>query len=271
MLTEAAEVQRNDRRRSATRQFKRVTLATPISQVALLGFLCAGLLIRPATAAEPREAILSLLTQMEASYARIADYTAVFRKQERVDGKLLPEETTLLKFQKPLKVYMKWTEEPFKGTEALYVDGNNGNKLLVHRGGILGLLTLSLDPRGSLAMTGNRHPITEVGFGYLIEGLIDNIKTALEHGELEIIRLAEGPLRGRSAIVVEARFVPRPGRRYYTSRMICHIDKELLLPTGAAFYDDNDLLFERYTYSDARLNVGLTPEDFSRENKAYRF
>jgi hypothetical protein len=53
--------------------------------------------------------------------------------------------------------------------------------------------------------------------------------------------------------------------------MILHIDKELLLPVGAMFYDENDLLLERYSYADVRLNVGLTPLDFSRENKAYRF
>jgi hypothetical protein len=53
--------------------------------------------------------------------------------------------------------------------------------------------------------------------------------------------------------------------------MVFHIDTELQLPIGAAFYDENDLLFEQYSYSDVKLNVGLTPLDFSRENKAYRF
>ncbi len=270
-MTEAADVRRNDRRRSPTHHFTHATLGRLLPQVLLLGLLCAALLIRLVTATDPQETLLSLLTQTEASYARIDDYTAVFRKQERVDGTLLPEETTLLKFQKPLKVYMKWIEDPFKGTEALYVEGNNGNKLLVHRGGILGFLTLSLDPRGSLAMKGNRHPITEVGFGYLIEGLQRNIQTALQDGEFEISRIAEEPFKGRAAIVVEGKFAPRSARRYYTSRMICHIDKELLLPIGAAFYDENDVLFERYSYSNVRLNVGLTPLDFSRENKTYRF
>jgi len=120
-------------------------------------------------------------------------------------------------------------------------------------------------------MMGNRHPITEVGFGFLIEGLRRNIKMALEHDELQIVRLVEEPFGGRPATAVEAKFTSREARRYYTSRMTLHIDKELLLPVGAAFYDEKDLLFERYSYSDVRLNVGLTPLDFSRENTAYRF
>ena len=237
----------------------------------LLGLLCAALFMPLKAEADQRERLLSLMTRMESSYARVRDYTVVFRKQERVEGKLLPEETTLLKFQKPLKVYMKWIEDPSKGTEALYVDGSNDNKLLVRRGGLLGFPTLSLDPRGSLALTKNRHPITEVGFGYLIDGLQRNIRSALLHGELEVIRLAEESFRGRFTIVVEAKFAPRAGRTYHASRMVCHIDTELQLPVGAVFYDEADALIERYSYSDVKLNVGLTPLDFSRENKAYRF
>jgi len=270
VTSEAAVTRPNDRRRSAARRVTKPTPGLFISECVLLGLLCAAFLIRPTAAAGPTQTLLSLLAQMEASYARVKDYTAVFRKQERVDGTLLPEETTFLKFQKPLKVYMKWVEDPFKGTEALFVDGDN-NKLLVHRDGILEFPTVSLDPKGAVAMKGNRHPITEVGFGHLIDGLQRNIKTALQHGEFQLIRLTEEPFRGRAATVVEAKFTPRSGRTHYASRMVCHIDKELLLPIGAAFYDEKDGLFERYSYSDVRLNVGLTSLDFSRENKEYRF
>ena len=262
VIAKSGPLSRNDFQRSNVRPSADATPCRPLPYGVLLALLCAALFMPLTAEADQRERLLSLVTRMESSYARVSDYTAVFRKQERLDGKLLPEGTILLKFQKPLKVYMKWIEDPSKGTEALYVDGSNGNKLLVHRGGILGILTLSLDPRGSLALSRNRHPITEVGFGYLIDGLQRNIKTAL---------LAEESFRGRSAMVLEAKFAPRAGRTYYASRMVCHIDTELQLPIGAAFYDENDLLFEQYSYSDVKLNVGLTPLDFSRENKAYRF
>ncbi len=270
MISEAPARRRHDRRRSATRRVTEPTPGLLVRHRVLLGLFCATILIRPTAAADPRDTLLSLLAQMEASYARVNDYTAVFRKQERLDGTLLPEETTFLKFQKPLKVYMIWVEAPFKGMEVLFVDGDH-NKLLVHRNDILGFLTVSLDPKGSVAMRRNRHPITEVGFGHLIDGLQRNIKTALQHGEFQITRLAEEPFKGRAATVVEAKFTPRSGRTYYASRMVCHIDKELRLPIGAALYDEKDNLFERYSYSDVRLNLGLTSLDFSRENKAYRF
>ena len=271
VIIRSGPLSRNELSRSNFRPSKDATPGRPLPYGLLLALLCAALVTPPIAEADQRERLLSLLTRIESSYARINDYTAVFRKQELVDGKLLPEDTILLKFQKPLKVYMKWIEEPSKGTEALYVDGSNGNKLLVHRGGLLGILTLSLDPRGSLALTKNRHPITEVGFGYLIDGLQRNIRRALLHGEFKIIRLAEETFRGRSATVMEAKFTPHAGGTYYASRMVFYIDTELQLPVGAVFYDEADALIERYSYSDVKLNVGLTPLDFSRENKAYRF
>ena len=240
-------------------------------KIVLLGLICEGLLATPLLGNNQREVILTLLTQMESSYARVEDYAAAFHKQERVDGKLLPEQTILLKFQKPLKVYLKWIKDPHRDREALYVQGKDDNKVIAHEGGILGFVTLSLDPRGSIAMKDSRHPITDIGFDHLLKMLRKDIQTAVEHDELEIIRIVEEPFHNRPSIVVEARSIPRGGRKYYASRMVLHVDKELMLPVGAAFYDDRDELFENYAYTDVRLNVGFTPNDFDRDNPAYRF
>jgi outer membrane lipoprotein-sorting protein len=240
-------------------------------KVVLLGLFCMGLRPNPLLGNDQSNAILTLLTQMESSYARVEDYAAAFLKQERVDGKLLPEETMLLKFQKPLKVYMKWTKDPHREREALYVEGKDDNKVIVHEGGIMGFVTLSLDPRGSISMKDSRHPITDIGFGHLIKMLRQDIQAAVENGELEIIRMGEELFHNRPSVVVEARSTPRGERNYYASRMVLHVDKELLLPFGSALYDDKDQLFERYVYTDVRLNIGFTPMDFSRENAAYHF
>jgi hypothetical protein len=196
---------------------------------------------------------------------------AIFHKQERVEGELLPEETILLKFRKPLKVYMKWIGEPLNGAEALYVQGEYDNKVIAHRGGILGVVTLPVDPRGSLAMKDNRHPITEAGFGFIIAEMRRNLDMALQHGEFEIIRIVDALFNERPATLVEGRFTPHEGRKYYASRMAIHIDKELLIPVANAFYDEKDVLFEKYSFTGVKLNAGLTATDFSRYNDEYRF
>jgi hypothetical protein len=237
--------------------------------VMLLGFLWMG--IAPSAGAfDPRE-MLTLLDEMDSSYSRVNDYVGVFHKQERIDGKLNEGETALFKFQKPFKVYMKFIDGPSTGTEALYAEGSYENKLLVRRGGIWGVMTLSLDPRGSLAMSGNRHPVTELGFGFLLSEFRRNIEPAIRSGELEIMRLTDETFNGRPATVVEGKCFSHGGRKYYSARFIMHIDKELLLPVGDVFYDGNDEMFEDYVFTDVKLNVGLTATDFSRHNKSYRF
>lgn len=238
-----------------------------VLSVLISGF-CA---IHPATAASSAPDIKLLLNQMGSRYAGIQDYVAIFHKQERVDGKLLPEETILFKFQKPLEIYMKWIKEPHKGREALYASGKYENKVVAHKGGFFGFLTVSLDPKGRFAMKGNRHPITDAGLGHLIEGLEKNISKAMDNNELEITRSGTEDFRGRATFFIEARSDSRGSNKYYASRMILHVDKELMLPIGVAFYDEKGELFERYAYTDLKVNVGLTSEDFSRDNKTYGF
>jgi hypothetical protein len=141
----------------------------------------------------------------------------------------------------------------------------------VRQAGILGFLTLSLDPNGLLAMTRKRHPVTEVGFGFLLDEFRRNIEPAIRSGEIEIMRLTDETFHGRPATVVEGRFLSHGVRKYYCARFIIHIDKELLLPVGDVFYDGKDEMFENYIFTDVKLNVGLTAMDFSRHNKSYRF
>ena len=215
--------------------------------------------------------MLTLLYKMDSSYSRVNDYVGVFHKQERICGKLNEGENALFKFQKPFKVYMKFIDGPSTGTEALYVEGSYDNKLLVRRGGILEFITFSVDPRGSLAMSRNRHPVTELGFGFLLAEFRRNMEPAIRCGELEIIRLTDETFNGRPATVVEGRFLSHGGRKYYCARFIIHIDKELFLPVGDLFYNEKGEMFENYVFTDVKLNVGLTANDFSRYNESYRF
>ena len=239
-------------------------------RLVMLGSLSLGIAAPSAGAFDPRT-MLRLLDEMDSSYSRVNDYVAVFYNQERIGGKLDEGQAVLLKFQKPFKVYMKFNEGPSKGTEALYAEGSYENKLLVRQGGILGFMTFSLAPRGSLAMSRKRHPVTEVGFGFLLAEFRRNIEPAIQSGEFEIMRLTDETFNGRPATMVEGRFLSHGGRKYYCDRFVIHIDKELLLPVGDAFYDEKDEMFEDYVFADVKLNVGLKAMDFSRYNKSYRF
>ena len=70
----------------------------------------------------------------------------------------------------PKSIYFKFVN-PYKGREAIYVEGRNSGRILAHDVGVTKLLagTMELDPASARAMEENRHPITDAGIGALIE------------------------------------------------------------------------------------------------------
>jgi hypothetical protein len=69
--------------------------------------------------------------------------------------------------------------------------------------------------------------------------------------------------------------VQRENQTFKTARIF--VDDELQLPVRFASFDwpaeegGNLVLLEEYTYTDVKLNVGLTDWDFDHRNENYRF
>jgi len=211
----------------------------------------------------------SILDAMSDAYSKVDDYTAIFIKQELVDGELLPEETIRFKFKKPFKVYMGWMEGPHEGREALYVEGENDNQVVGHEGGFLGLVTLNMEPAGSMAMKGNRHPITDVGIGRLIEIIETNGRRAKDQGELKLGYMGVEKVFGRTTHHIEAGLPP--GKGYYAGRFDIWVDTENGLPVKIRIFGWDGALWESYGYNDLRLNPGLADAEFEEDYEDYDF
>ncbi len=70
----------------------------------------------------------------------------------------------------------------------------------------------------------------------------------------------DGPLK--EAVYVEEEnnekvIAHKEGHNYYASHVICHIDKEYLLPVGITVYDGKEVLLENYSYKDVKINSAL--------------
>jgi outer membrane lipoprotein-sorting protein len=211
------------------------------------------------------------IRDMEVAYAKIDNYAAIFHKQERVNGKLLEEETIFLKFKKPFKVYLKWIKDPYRGREALYAEGWNENRMMIYESRVMGGVTVNFDPKGFIAMKGNRHPITESGLGHLAKLIGENLRKGVETGELKIIKHGVETVYGCKTQKVELIFPKDKGRGYYCWTAIINIDVEKNLPVKVQIYDWNNTLIESYGYEDLKLNAGLTKADFDPKNPEYKF
>ena len=212
------------------------------------------------------------LKEVEAAYDRVTSYTAVMHKQQRVDGKLLPEETILLKCrEKPFSLYLKWIKAPYKGSELLYVTGWNENRIRAHRGGILRLITRNLDPEDPGLLAGNLRPVTSTGIGYLLETVAINIRKAIKVGELTFSQHAEESVYGRHTQIQEVTFPKEKAKDYDGYRFVINQDVESKILVRIRIFDRDDQLTENYGYENLDLGAALGEADFDPKNPEYRF
>jgi hypothetical protein len=211
------------------------------------------------------------LAEAQDAYTRVNDYVSTIVVQERIENELRPREVGTLKFRKPFCVYIKWYEGPQAGTQALYVNGQNDGKVLARQGGLLGLVTFRLQPTSKLALSDNRHPITEAGIGFILDLIESNRKRAVANGCARVRRLEDRanfqPRGPRYELLVEAD--EKSG--YYCRRALVTFDPQTRLIVAAQVFDWDNKLVEDYRYLNLRLNIGLTDRDFDPKNPQYNF
>lgn len=236
--------------------------------MAILPLLAAGIGL-PAQAATQEE-LLHLLERAEQRYSGVFDYTAILLRREVIGDTLRDRETILLKFQRPFKIYLKWLDGPGKGREGLYVAGAHEDRFLVHEPrGFRSLFTAALPPSHPRVLRESRHPVTDSGIGRLLEIVAENARRAIREGVLRLRDLGRGDVAGRPVHQVEGILPQDPGAGYYGSRVLLSFDVENHLPIRVVVYDWSDRIVEEYTYTEMRLNPGLTDRDFDPDNPDY--
>jgi hypothetical protein len=217
----------------------------------------------------------------------VHDYTAVMIKRELVGNKLFGPDKMFVKIRNrkaeegkivtPLSVYMIFQEpSPDAGREVIWVENANDGKLIAHEAGIANLFRVKLPPDGPLAMMGNRYPITNIGIENLVAKLIEKGERGRQHDECEVEIRRDAQVDGRSCMLIEVRHPhPRPHFDFMLAQIF--IDDELNVPVRYAAYSwpltdgGEPALLEEYTYTNVKLNVGLTDADFDPDNPAYNY
>ena len=202
------------------------------------------------------------LERLSAASAATHDYVCTFEKQERIDGKLEPSSTIVLKQRRePRCIYMKWTNGPNRGREAIHCPAKYGGDLKVHEGsGITSWMTLSLDPKGRVAMDGERHLIMEVGIFFTIDRFVERVRA-----DRSKLRFAQP--KGPDCLTATQ---TEPTGSYAYRTEVC-VERGRSLPVSVEIWDADGALLERYLYSDYRVDVGTSDRDFDVTNPEYGF
>jgi hypothetical protein len=209
--------------------------------------------------------------------SQVTDYSCTFIKQERIGRKLLPPQTIIMKGRtNPHSIYFSF-QTVHKGREAIYYPAKFSNKLVAHEGGWAGYLagTMHLDPTGRLAMSDNRHPVSEAGLNKLVTRVYESWHHHLqpEHD----ITIEHGlTLSNRSATLVQTKHDTRsPQFQYHMVQIF--FDDELGLPVRFVGFDwpaapnQPPQMLEDYQFVNLRVNTGLTNLDFDPANPAYAY
>ncbi len=210
-------------------------------------------------------------------------YTSIFRKQERIKGKLTAEQTLYSKVRRdPFAIYLKFLK-PSAGKEVVYSTGRFDGHMIAHETGLARRLLprLKVAPDSMLAMAENRHPITSAGLFKLVDKLVNYRELDMEDGLAETIldwhADAQGVVRPRS---IHLHKEYRPERPFAYVEIL--YDPETYLPYQFLGYDwptdpavaivpENLELGERYVYEDIRFDVRLTDLDFGPSHPDYEF
>ncbi len=204
--------------------------------------------------------------------ANITDYSAILRKQERIDGVLMDEEIAYIKIRhNPYAVYMFFLK-PHKGRECLYPNVD-GKLVAMDCGWKRRFGKLPLDPNGALAMKGQKYPIVKLGVRELTNELVTVASQDVNFGECEV-KTFQNKLNGRPVTqIVVTHPTERSNFRYHRAELF--IDNELRIPIRYAAYawptvaGEKPPLEESYTYLNIKINNGFTDLDFSADNPAY--
>lgn len=230
----------------------------------------------PIDSSHPLFRPLELAYESREAMKGVKDYQAQFIKQELI-GRKLQKTTMHLKLrEEPFSVYLLFADSN-KGREVIFVSGRNKNQLLVHDTGIKAVVgTVSLDPKGDMAMADNRYPVTMIGMGKMLDKVITQWEDEGKYGETTVQFYPNAMMdKDTPCEVIETKHPqPRDQFKFHMTRLF--LDKETRLPRRVEQYGfpgkkGEPPLVEEYTYSQLKLNVGLSDKDFDTKNPSYAY
>jgi hypothetical protein len=247
-----------------------------------------SILPRQSQQPHPLDPALQMTVQsLQHIQTHVNDYTALFVKRCRVDGVLPPLQYANVKIRNrktvngqittPMGVYLNFLKpDAVKGREVVWVEGKNDGKLIAHETGYKGIVNVSLDPNGYLAMRGQKRAINEIGIENLAQKVLETGQRDRQYEECQVQFYKNAKLGKNDCTMLE---VIHPVRRthfdFYRARV--YFDNSLRMPVRYESWSwpetpgGEPVLEEEYTYVRIAVNVGLTDLDFDISNPDYNF
>jgi hypothetical protein len=200
-------------------------------------------------------------------HQKITGYTCILEKQERIDGRLQEREVIDAAYRaQPYSVFMRWKQGARRAASALYVEGENDNKMLIHPSGVAGMLrkVVSRDPEGADARAGGRYTIKEFGMLKATERTLHDWKAAQKEGTLRVEYRGVYEIHevGDRPCYVLRRICAKPDAEG-VGQVTLYIDQETWLQVGTVLKkEDGKTLVGEYLFHDIKLNPKFAADQF---------
>ncbi len=222
------------------------------------------------------------LQQGQELLEKTSDYSAHFRRQERINGELLDPQAMNLKVRHaPFSLYMKWTEGD-RGRQLIFTQGQNDDKVLVQPGGVAGRLTgtIAMVPDDARILAESRYPATCAGILELTKIILNYHESNLKLATGVTSEMRDGESFDNRPCFLTTLVYDNPtiNPHYYKSLIL--IDKELSIPVCVRNYtwiegqapaaENEESLLEHYSFTDLQINTQLSDNDFSKQKYKMR-
>ena len=228
---------------------------------------------------EAKKILLASAMLSTARLSRVEAYTATLRKQERLGGRLGPENVLAMKVRnRPFAIYLKFLS-PKAGKEVVYAEGHHENKVVAHNGDWTRKLIprLAVAPDSAIALADQRHPVTEAGLVHLANKLLKFRKMDMGDPDATSTIDRTTDAEGRTWLRSVHNHSVEDGSRPF-ARVEVLYDPATQFPLRISSYDwpepgqAGELeMAERYAYDDLDLEAPLTAADFDITNPDYAF
>ena len=228
---------------------------------------------------EAKTLLLASAQLSTARLSRVEAYTATLRKQERLGGRLGPENTLAMKVRnRPFAIYLKFLS-PKAGKEVVYAEGHHENKVIAHNGDWTRKLVprLAVAPDSLVAMADQRHPVTEAGLVHLANKLLKFRQMDMGDPDATTTLDRTTDSEGRPWLRSVHTHGVADGSRPFAKVEVLY-DPATQYPLRISSFDwpapghSGELeLAERYAYDDLNLDARLGADDFDPANSEYAF
>ena len=194
------------------------------------------------------------MTESRAQLGALTTYQVLLTGQERVGGRLLPEEDMLLSIRRnPKAVRLEWTGSTHKGREVIYSSTENGGLMHVNMAdSVVPVPRLAIPPDSPLAMRNSRHPITEAGFDTILQNIEKPIERA-KAGDPSAGKVTYGGMEKPNPLDHPCHKLVRVTPTGET--WLVYLDPQTKLPALLQANSASGELLERYVFRDVKLNV----------------